>query len=172
MAGVMQQQPTANDVTGMDNVNSEKKQNPSIDWLAETPEKRKEEPKRANKPNKEIERKNRELIEKSKKNEETKKTTDSPAKEKVIPARVRLAQGKTLMEVALEHYGDKVFWVYIYEYNKNIIKHYDHIPLGTELRLPPPKTYDIDPNSQSSVEKAYKKQSELYKRESWDDYVQ
>jgi nucleoid DNA-binding protein len=169
-ADVTQPQPATNDTTDANGVKKEKMQ---IDWLAPTSTSKKEEPKYVDRPDKEIEHKNRELIEKRrKKEEEAKKMTVSAPKEKVIPRRVRMTQGSSLRQIALEYYGDKVFWVYIYEYNKDIIKDYDHIPLGTELRLPSPKTYAIDPTSQSSVEKAHKKQSELYKKDSWDDYIQ
>jgi nucleoid DNA-binding protein len=145
-----------------------------IDWLSPPGvAERKEEPKRAEKPNKEIERKNRELLEKQKKAEEAKKTVTSSAQTtKVIPKQVRISQGSSLRDIAREYFGDKVFWVYIYEYNKNVISNYDKIPAGTELRLPSPKSYGIDSKSQESVEKAYQIQVELYKRDRWDDYRQ
>ncbi|MDR3267179.1 MAG: HU family DNA-binding protein [Tannerella sp.] len=165
------QQSVTNDTTSVNSTNTAKEVKPTINWIGDTAkDNKKEEPKPADKPNKETERKNRELAEKRKKAEDAKQT--AAPKEKVIPGRVRMTQGSSLMQLALEHYGDKIFWVYIYEYNKSIIKNFDQIPLGTELRLPSTKTYGIDPNSQSSIDKAYKKQSELYKRDSWDEYVQ
>jgi nucleoid DNA-binding protein len=167
------QQPVTNDTTSVNSTNTEKEVKPAINWIGDTPkDSKKEDPKQTDKPNKETERKNREADEKRKKAEEAKKAADSAPKGKTIPARVRMTQGSSLRQLALEHYGDKVFWVYIYEYNKSIIKNFDQIPLGTELRLPSTKTYDIDPNSQLSVEKAYMKQKELYKRDGWDDYIQ
>jgi nucleoid DNA-binding protein len=160
-----QQPSTANGTTNINDADSVQEKKPVFDWLAPTPDDiKKEETKRADKPNKEIERKNRELLEKRKKAEDAKKAATPEPKEKIIPARVRMTQGKTLREIALEQYGDKVFWVYIYEYNKNVIKDYDHIPVGTELRLPSPKTYGIDPNSQASVEKAFNRQRALYSK--------
>jgi nucleoid DNA-binding protein/outer membrane biosynthesis protein TonB len=173
----VQQRPVASNTISMGSADSAKRKKTVTNWLASTPESKNEESKPAeskpaDKPNKETERKNRELAEKRKKDEDAKKAAASAPKEKTIPKRVRMTQGSSLREIALEYYGDKVFWVYIYEHNKDIIKDYNHIPLGAEIRLPSPKTYAIDPNSQPSVEKAHKKQSELYKRNSWDDYVQ
>ncbi|MDR2147095.1 MAG: HU family DNA-binding protein [Tannerella sp.] len=141
-----------------------------IDWLAttpKTPKTEKEQPKRADKPNPEIERKNRELADKNKKAEDTKTTATTNTK--TVPAQIRTRQGQTLMNIALEYYGDKVFWVYIYELNKSKIPDFNRIPLGVELRLPSTKTYDINPNSQSSVEKAFYKQRELRKNNSQSD---
>jgi hypothetical protein len=174
MSDTTQQQVATSDAPAINNADSAKeKEKKPIDWLAPTSAiERKEGPKRAEKPNKEIERKNRELLDKHQKAEEAKKAASSAQTTKIIPGRIRMSQGSSLRDIALEHYGDKVFWVYIYEYNKNIISNYNKVPAGTELRLPSPKSYDIDPRSQESVERAYRIQSELYKRESWDDYIQ
>ncbi|MDR1381948.1 MAG: HU family DNA-binding protein [Tannerella sp.] len=102
---------------------------------------------------------------------EANKPQTAPAeKEKVIPARVRMAAGSSLTQIAMEHYGDKIFWVYIYEYNKSRIKDFNRIPVGTEIRLPQPKTYGINAKSKTSVQKARQKQSELLKWDKWDDY--
>ncbi|MDR2774081.1 MAG: hypothetical protein LBC19_04945, partial [Tannerella sp.] len=87
--------------------------------------------------------------------------------EKTIPANVRMTAGSSLTQLAMEHYGDKVFWVYIYDYNKNRIKDFNNIPVGMEIRLPQPKLYSINAKNKSSLQKARQKQSELLK---WDDY--
>ena len=144
-----------------------------IDWLAPSSEKPKTETKRAEKPNEKIESKNRELAKKTDNKTNTTSNTDNTAsktsistttdqnKEKVVPKSVRMSAGTTLMQLALEHYGDKVFWVYIYDYNKGSIKNYNNIPVGTELRLPLPRTYGINSKNKSSVDKAKQKQSQL-----------
>ena len=152
---------------------TDKKDNKVRDWLSAIPDDNsKAETKRVTKPNEKIESMNRELgrnvgtqkpatttnAAKTPVNESTTANTNT---EKIVPERIRLTAGSSLMQLALEYYGDKVFWVYIYDYNKSKIKDFDNIPLDTELRLPLPKTYDINAKSQSSVEKARRKQSEL-----------
>jgi hypothetical protein len=74
-----------------------------------------------------------------------------------------MAAGSSLTQIAAEYYGDKIFWVYIYEHNKNNIKNFDDIPAGTEIQLPTPNTYGIDAKSNSSLQKARQKQSQLTK---------
>lgn len=70
--------------------------------------------------------------------------------------KVTIERGATLASIAKEHYGNKVFWVYIYEENKSIIKNPNNVPLGTELTLPNPSKYNIDSNSKESIDKAKK----------------
>jgi nucleoid DNA-binding protein len=150
-----------------------KKEKNSVDWLTPTPESKKEAPKRADKPNKEIEKKNKELIEKSKLADAQKAKTENPQKTEPavsIPSKVKLKQGAGLTSLAREYYGDYLFWVYIYEYNKDKIKDFSSIPEGTEIKLPPPGTYGINSKSPASLEKARKKQAELMKWRNWDDY--
>ncbi|MDR1525719.1 MAG: HU family DNA-binding protein [Tannerella sp.] len=99
----------------------------------------------------------------------TNKPQNTPA-EKTIPARIRMTAGSSLTQIAMEHYGDKVFWVYIYEHNKSRIKDFNNIPAGMELYLPRPNAYGINAKNKTSVQKARQKQSELLKWDKWDDY--
>jgi|GEM_PF-2586188 len=150
-------------------------------WLTPLPETANAQTKRANKPNEEIERRNRDLARTTTAGTGTTgntRTTDAGAakttttgtnaaqpetKEKTIPAKIRLTAGASLRQIAEEYYGDRVFWVYIYEYNKDIIKNYNNIPVGTEIRMPLPRTYGINANNQSSKQKAEQRQTELYR---------
>ncbi|MDH6309845.1 nucleoid DNA-binding protein [Dysgonomonas sp. PFB1-18] len=75
---------------------------------------------------------------------------------------VTISPGHTLRNIALEHYGHKSFWVYIYEDNKNAIKNPNNVPLGTKLVLPNPAKYGIDPKNKESVDKAKAKESQLF----------
>ena len=152
-----------------------------IDWLAPTSENTNSGTKRANKPNEKIESNNRDLQLKSVAKTTTPTTTSAENtssrastvsenkavaddnKEKKIPERVRMTAGTSLTQIALEYYGDKVFWVYIYEHNKSRIKNFNNIPVGTEIRLPLPRTYGINAKNKSSVDKAKQKQSQLLK---------
>ena len=158
-------------------VSGKKDDRATIDWLAPSPEASNAQQKRANKPNEEIERKNRELAKtttgtgttsagNTNANNAGTNATQTETKEKIIPKTVPLTAGSSLRQIAEEYYGDRVFWVYIYEYNKDKIKNYNNIPVGTEIRLPLPRTYGINSKSQSSKQKAEQKQSELYRSNS------
>lgn len=167
-------------VGSKDTESVKKERKPVIDWLAPSSESAKPEPKRADKPNVAIEEKNKSLSanSRSRSGEQTRTNTtastanksENTSSAKVIPARVRMAAGSSLTQIAMEHYGDKVFWVYIYDYNKSRIKDFNNIPVGTEIRLPQPNTYGINAKNKTSLQKARRKQSELLKWDNWDDY--
>jgi nucleoid DNA-binding protein len=89
---------------------------------------------------------------------------------KKMPSRVKLESGGSLTQIALEYYGDKIFWVYIYDYNKDKISNFQSIPVGTEIRLPLPHIYGINAKNKNSVQKAKNKQAELLRWNKWDDY--
>lgn len=71
-------------------------------------------------------------------------------KEEIITIKL----GDRLALYSLHKYGKKVFWVYIYEENRDIIKDPDNIAIGTKLVLPAASKYKIDPNNNKSVHKA------------------
>jgi nucleoid DNA-binding protein/flagellar basal body-associated protein FliL len=76
-------------------------------------------------------------------------------------ARVKIREGSRLTLLALEYYKEKVFWVYIYEYNKALIPNPGVIPVGTELAIPAPEVYGINAGDPASVGKATRKQAEI-----------
>ena len=163
------------------NSETRKDEKRTINWLAPSSDNSSNTgTRRADRPDMEIENRNRELARTAQTNRNQPSsgnaTLTSPPvtnnaantsvadnQEKIIPDRVRMTAGSTLMQIALEHYGDKIFWVYIYEYNKDRIKDFNNIPVGTEIRMPLPRTYGINAKSKSSVDKAREKQSQLYK---------
>ena len=63
--------------------------------------------------------------------------------------------------ISLEYYGSKIFWVYLYEYNKSVIKDPNNVPVGTEIQVPAPELYGIDKHSRASAEKAAARQTEI-----------
>jgi len=69
-----------------------------------------------------------------------------------------------LRNIALKYYGNKSFWVYIYEENKDKIKNVNNVPLGTTLTIPAPAKYGIDAKDAESVKKARKTEEELFSR--------
>lgn len=78
-----------------------------------------------------------------------------------ILALVTIKAGDRLASFAKQYYGHKFFWVYIYQYNQDIISDPNNIPIGTELRIPDPGLYGIDATDQSSIDKAAALQSQI-----------
>ncbi len=78
-----------------------------------------------------------------------------------VLAKVKIEPGSRLTLISLEYYGSKIFWVYLYEFNKSEIKDPNNIPVGTEIQVPAPEVYGIDKNSRASVDKAALRQAEI-----------
>ena len=78
-----------------------------------------------------------------------------------VIARVKIEQGSRLTLISLKYYGSKLFWVYLYEYNKNVIKDSNNVPIGTVIEVPAPEMYGIDRRDRSSIEKAAARQTEI-----------
>lgn len=92
---------------------------------------------------------------------------DEPAKPEVtekkpeVLAKVKIEPGSRLTLISLEYYGSKIFWVYLYEYNRAVIKDPNNVPVGTEILVPDPSVYGIDRYSRASVDKAAARQTEI-----------
>lgn len=93
-----------------------------------------------------------------------------PAKEEKAPVatspkkeigQVKIASGDRLTLISLKYYGHKIFWVYLYEYNKDAIKDPNNVPIGTVIRIPAPELYGINAQSRSSMEKAAALQTQI-----------
>lgn len=78
-----------------------------------------------------------------------------------VIARVKIEPGSRLTLISLKYYGSKLFWVYLYEYNKAVIKDPNNVPIGTVIEVPAPEMYGIDRRDRSSVEKAAARQTEI-----------
>jgi nucleoid DNA-binding protein len=73
----------------------------------------------------------------------------------VVPDKKRTVQkGERLTLIALQEYGHKSFWVYLYLENKNIIKNPDNIPAGLKIKIPSAQKYGIDKNDSAAIKKA------------------
>lgn len=79
---------------------------------------------------------------------------------KVI-ARVKIEPGSRLTLISLKYYGSKLFWVYLYEYNRAVITDPNNVPIGTVIEVPAPEMYGIDRHDRSSIEKAAARQTEI-----------
>jgi nucleoid DNA-binding protein len=85
----------------------------------------------------------------------------NPTPESNIIANVQIKRGDRLNLIALDYYGNKLFWVYIYEHNKSKITNPNNIPVGLELEIPAKSVYKIDANDQASVRRASVLQSQI-----------
>lgn len=74
-----------------------------------------------------------------------------------------LPQGKTLRLLALDLFGNREFWVYIYLENKDKISNPNRVPSGIELLLPDKSAYSIDAEDSQSVAKAKSLGNEVLK---------
>lgn len=88
-------------------------------------------------------------------------TPEVPAKVPEVLAKVKIETGSRLTLISLEYYGSKIFWVYLYDYNKTAIKDPNNIPVGTEILVPDPSLYGIDKHSRASIDKAATRQTEI-----------
>ena len=66
-----------------------------------------------------------------------------------------------LTTMARRHYGKKIFWVYIYEENKNIIDDPDHIAPNTVVVIPPAEKYGIKAGDKESEADAMRRAQEI-----------
>ncbi|MBQ0155520.1 MAG: HU family DNA-binding protein [Bacteroidales bacterium] len=80
------------------------------------------------------------------------------------PIEERLGQASRLTLVSLRHYGAKDFWVYIYLYNKDLIKNPNNIKAGTKIKVPmlDNKKF-VNPESEHSILTAKEIQHEFVK---------
>ncbi|MBR3520376.1 MAG: HU family DNA-binding protein [Paludibacteraceae bacterium] len=64
-------------------------------------------------------------------------------------------RGQTLTSMSRKHYnGVKDFWVYIYLYNKDVIRRPDDVAVGTAIKIPQLDETVIDPSSYESINAA------------------
>lgn|SRR5690554_2163945 len=75
-----------------------------------------------------------------------------------------LDEGETLRLLALELFGDKEFWIYIYQENRDVISNPNRVPFGLELNIPDTDKYFIDCDNPNSVAKAKLEANKLLER--------
>ena len=81
-----------------------------------------------------------------------------------ISETVTLTSGKTLRLIALDKFGSKEFWVYIYMKNSDKIKNPNVVPIGTELTLPTNTEFDMDAKNPESIALAKKTGENLMRK--------
>lgn len=94
--------------------------------------------------------------------QQTKPTTGtSTSSDHNVMARVKVASGERLTLLAQKYYGNKVFWVYIYDFNKAKIPDPDRVPAGMEILIPAKEVYAINAQSSASIAQAKELQSKI-----------
>lgn len=69
-----------------------------------------------------------------------------------------------LTTMALEHYGKKKFWVYIYKENQSILNDPDNIAPNTVVIIPPAEKYGIKPGDKQSEADAERLAEEIFSK--------
>ena len=80
------------------------------------------------------------------------------------PVTDKVKAGYLMPKMAQKHYGNQVFWVYIYEENKTKISNPNNLTAGLELVIPAPEKYGIDANDPKSIARAQAKESEIWNK--------
>ncbi len=76
-------------------------------------------------------------------------------------ALIRIQENDRLTYLAEKYYGNRVFWVYIYQFNRTVIRNPDVITVGMELIIPDPAVYGIDANDSTSIRRAIDLEREI-----------
>jgi nucleoid DNA-binding protein len=85
-----------------------------------------------------------------------------PIEQAVVTDTIR--SNRYLTTMALQHYGKKKFWVYIYEENKDKLNDPDLIPNNTVVVIPPASKYGIKAGDAASEADAEKRAVEIMSR--------
>lgn len=82
--------------------------------------------------------------------------------EKIVTDTVK--SNRFLTTMAREHYGKKIFWVYIYEENSAKLSDPDHIEANTVVVIPPAEKYGIKAGDEASEADAQRRAIEIINR--------
>lgn len=96
-----------------------------------------------------------------------KSVTDAKPEAPVAKVVTDTVQGSNyLSRIARRHYGKDIFWVYIYEENKDKIHDPNNIRPGTVVVVPPAEKYGINPDSKASIQEAERLSGKILNKES------
>lgn len=99
-------------------------------------------------------------------------TAAEVAPEAVTPAAPATATLRTdtvttrryITHMAKEYYGDRIFWVYIYEANADVLGHPERTLPGTVVKIPTPESIPADPHDAEDIKRARALAAEIYAR--------
>lgn len=69
-----------------------------------------------------------------------------------------------ITHMAKDYYGDRIFWVYIYEANAEALGHPERTLPGTVVRIPSAETVPADPSDPDDIRRARALAAEIYSR--------
>lgn len=92
---------------------------------------------------------------------EAPKTEEPVEQPKSEPVKDTVRAGYLLHDMAKKHYGNKCFWVYIYEENKAKITNPNRVSPGLVLIIPQADKYGINASSQASIKTANEKAGKI-----------
>ncbi|MCM1051734.1 MAG: HU family DNA-binding protein [Paenibacillus sp.] len=92
---------------------------------------------------------------------EAPKTEEPVEQPKSEPVKDTVRAGYLLHDMAKKHYGNKCFWVYIYEENKAKITNPNRVSPGLVLIIPQAEKYGINASSQASIKTANEKAGKI-----------
>lgn len=69
-----------------------------------------------------------------------------------------------ITHMAKDYYGDRNFWVYIYEANKEVLGHPERTLPGTVVSIPTPSSIPANPSNPEDIKKAKHLAAEIYSR--------
>ncbi|NCC99282.1 MAG: HU family DNA-binding protein [Bacteroidia bacterium] len=80
--------------------------------------------------------------------------TPSVAQNAPIRETVIVRDGSRLTMVAYRAYGHKAFWVYVYDANRDVLRHPNDVAQGMRLSIPDLDASLVDPNNEECIKKA------------------
>lgn len=69
-----------------------------------------------------------------------------------------------ITHMAKDYYGDRNFWVYIYEANKDVLGHPERTLPGTVVNIPTPSSIPANPSNPDDIKQARLLAAEIYAR--------
>lgn len=69
-----------------------------------------------------------------------------------------------ITHMAKDYYGDRNFWVYIYEANKDVLGHPERTLPGTVVAIPVPSSIPANPSNPDDIKEARRLAAEIYAR--------
>ena len=91
-------------------------------------------------------------------------TVDDYATQPAILCSDTVTVKRYITHMAKDYYGDRNFWVYIYEANKEILGHPERTLPGTVVQIPTPASIPANPSNPDDIRQAKQLASEIYAR--------
>lgn len=88
----------------------------------------------------------------------------TPAPAQSQPRKDTIQRGYLITNMAKKYYGNKCFWVYIYQENSSKLGNPNKVQAGIELVIPDASKYGIDANNPESIKKARALEAEILKK--------